>query len=348
MTEKKKRGRKPLNHYYSNLKENNTNDIPHIKTIVNNTSQLIKLNITYDDILEAKDKRVKHIRELNEMKDKDEITLLEELYTKQKSKDNESIIFKRQINNKMYNVKLYNESFLEKVYSNITEFKEYTNQNIKCWWCRNYFENYPIGIPKSIKKICSDRDAEDYITTHKDKLRYIFCDNDNNNDKKKRRDIYEVIENNTIEYTFNVHGCFCSFNCCLSYCNENKIKRDYLKLMYKKLYNGASYNDIIKPAPHWQFLKEYGGTLTIDEFRHEFKCLNNIHSIYKYPMIYIPNQSEIHDLQDIHNKYIEDINKNYNTTLNISKKHINKESRKRIDKYNNVQKGSVFSFFKKS
>lgn len=72
--------------------------------------------------------------------------------------------------------------------------------------------------------------------------------------------------------TFYCTGNYCSFNCIKKYnleLNDSLTwKRDSLiNLFYFKLYN--EYKEI-SPAPHWMILKEYGGCLTIDEFRNNF------------------------------------------------------------------------------
>lgn len=71
--------------------------------------------------------------------------------------------------------------------------------------------------------------------------------------------------------TFYCKGHFCSWNCKKTYnleLNDSLTwKRDSLiNLEYYLTY--GEYKDII-PAPHWMCLDEYGGNLTIDEFR---KC----------------------------------------------------------------------------
>ena len=69
---------------------------------------------------------------------------------------------------------------------------------------------------------------------------------------------------------FKVTGNFCSPNCVKSYALNSKIyaKNSYLVgFMYRQLF-GAYYN--IKPAPPIQCLKEYGGKLTIEEYRKNF------------------------------------------------------------------------------
>jgi hypothetical protein len=69
--------------------------------------------------------------------------------------------------------------------------------------------------------------------------------------------------------TFFCHGHFCSFNCMKSYnldLNDSLLwKRESLiNLLYFMTY--SEYKEIT-PAPHWITLEEYGGTLTLDEFR---------------------------------------------------------------------------------
>ena len=69
---------------------------------------------------------------------------------------------------------------------------------------------------------------------------------------------------------FKVTGNFCSPNCVKTFAINSKLhsQKSYLiGFMYRKLF-GANY--IIKPAPPIQCLKEYGGKLTIEEFRETF------------------------------------------------------------------------------
>lgn len=85
---------------------------------------------------------------------------------------------------------------------------------------------------------------------------------------------------------FRVKGIFCSFACMLAYARNTKgieYKQYLIKFLYKKL-TGSQYDDILyKEAPSRYTLKEFGGHLTIDEFRK----LSNEHTFYKmieYPM----------------------------------------------------------------
>ena len=69
---------------------------------------------------------------------------------------------------------------------------------------------------------------------------------------------------------FKVTGNFCSPNCVKTYALNSKIYQNRIYLighMYRKLF-GPNYT--IKPAPPIQTLKEYGGKLSIEEFRANF------------------------------------------------------------------------------
>jgi hypothetical protein len=83
---------------------------------------------------------------------------------------------------------------------------------------------------------------------------------------------------------YNVRGVFCSFACMLAYTNNTKglqPKRYLINYLYKKLTGVFGIN--FKEAPSKYILKEFGGLLTIEEFRK----LSSEHKSYKmieYPM----------------------------------------------------------------
>lgn len=79
-------------------------------------------------------------------------------------------------------------------------------------------------------------------------------------------------------------GNFCSYNCAMSYnidLNDEKtsIRNSLINLLYQKTYN---QNELIKPAPSWQVLKDYGGILSIEEFRNNLKT-NTEDYVYLHP-----------------------------------------------------------------
>lgn len=67
---------------------------------------------------------------------------------------------------------------------------------------------------------------------------------------------------------FYCYGNFCSYNCAHSFnldTNDNVWKKNsLLHLMYFKTYKT---NVNITQAPHWSLLKDFGGSLTIEQFR---------------------------------------------------------------------------------
>lgn len=87
--------------------------------------------------------------------------------------------------------------------------------------------------------------------------------------------------------TFFCIGNFCSYNCCKAYnidLNDFNIsKRDSLiNLMYFLTYKRHKN---IKPAPSWLILEEFGGYLSISEFRKNFDNNNNDYVLLHPPLI---------------------------------------------------------------
>jgi len=78
------------------------------------------------------------------------------------------------------------------------------------------------------------------------------------------------VEYNKITQEFTVYGCFCSFNCAKAYIilnsmsNEHIEKISLLQLLYFKMNNKL---DNIEPAPPKEILEDYGGNMTIDNYR---------------------------------------------------------------------------------
>ena len=78
---------------------------------------------------------------------------------------------------------------------------------------------------------------------------------------------------------YETDGIFCGFSCCLAYIRENKKNPIYLDsehLLRKIYYDFFKSTDIIC-SPHWRILKEYGGTVTIEEFRNNISRMDYIH-----------------------------------------------------------------------
>lgn len=135
---------------------------------------------------------------------------------------------------------------------------------------KNNYKFYNKKIERNIKVMkyyIDEFDTGNEILTSK--FRCYNCHHNFNN-----KPYFLPIDYNSELQRFKVTGNFCSPNCVKSYALNSKIYSSKCYLighMYRKLF-GATYQ--IKPAPPLHSLKEYGGTLTIDEFRTNFN--NNI------------------------------------------------------------------------
>jgi hypothetical protein len=67
---------------------------------------------------------------------------------------------------------------------------------------------------------------------------------------------------------YYVDGVFCSIECCLAFISENSSNPLY---QYSEHYLRDIFSfDDQKCAPHWRLLENYGGNMTIEEFRKSF------------------------------------------------------------------------------
>lgn len=138
---------------------------------------------------------------------------------------------------------------------------------VYCFWCRHAFSSQPIGCP---------------IRFHPRRVRKVMT-------SELTGETYELVQavttktaltisTDTIEAYYETDGGFCSFNCCLAFIRDNTHNQLYSKSeellmkMYIEIFN-VDYSSMkrINPAPSWRLLKEYGGFMTIDEFRASFQ-----------------------------------------------------------------------------
>ena len=123
---------------------------------------------------------------------------------------------------------------------------------------------------------------------------------------------------------YHVKGYFCSFNCALSYNDNENIdylikqeRRCLLNLLYSIM---EEKHDIIKKAPRKECLIKFGGILTIEEFRKNSKT---------YKLTYPPILPLIPELEEI--ELIKD-NKDITLNKNISQR-FNKKSNTSLDNF---------------
>jgi hypothetical protein len=143
-----------------------------------------------------------------------------------------------------------------------------SSTNKPCWWCRHTFYTRPIGCP----------------------LKYIHdkppgLERDRIVEKFEKADLPT---DGKVDF-FETEGYFCSLPCCKGYILDQKGYIRYkeslglLYMMCKILYgsnwkttatviedDGKAASEDIPAAPSWKLLKEYGGHLSIQEFRASF------------------------------------------------------------------------------
>jgi hypothetical protein len=159
--------------------------------------------------------------------------------------------------------------------SSKTELEYKTNKH--CFWCRNPFNTVPIGCPIRYFPCQIQKSYHSEITKDTYNIKENISDfqckyiekytSDNNINVKVHKDGY-----------YEVDGVFCSFNCCASFIKENKQNKLYsssyylLQKMYIDMFDSPPVN--ISPAPSWRLLKEYGGHLSIEQYRSTFNLVN--------------------------------------------------------------------------
>lgn len=87
---------------------------------------------------------------------------------------------------------------------------------------------------------------------------------------------------------FDTEGIFCSFNCMCSYLHENSNNIAYkdsgtlMYLMYKTIFGEYPLKMNIRKALSWKLLKQYGGNLSIEDFREMFNIVNTLTKNIEY------------------------------------------------------------------
>lgn len=135
------------------------------------------------------------------------------------------------------------------------------------------------------------------------------------------------IKYDEIKNIFVCYGIFCSFNCALLYNITYKIKDSshLLYYLYKKCNIKNLTDNYFTQAPPRETLQMFGGILTIEQYRQNFKTLNTF-DIYTYPVIFV--NREIHQ----HIKY------NYQDNSNNSNFIITQSEQIEIPKNKNKNK----------
>jgi len=163
---------------------------------------------------------------------------------------------------------------------------------IKCFWCKNGFEWIPIGCPIKYVNPLIEKSYISQITKDKYYMRENII-------KSKLKNLVNIDQNFEItSLPFNHYltdGIFCSFNCCLAFIKDNPHD-----ILYKESYSllHCMYFDLvgkqmakIVQSPHWRLLKDFGGHLSIDDFRKnlnivDYKFMFNLRDMHSISKVY--------------------------------------------------------------
>lgn len=187
------------------------------------------------------------------------------------------------------------------------------NLKYNCYWCRYKFDSTPIGCPikyiskKAVKNYYSEVSKDFYtikenITRrrsqmlHDNRGKFVFTHIDNNacgtNGGSSGGGGNCTINISNKDH-YSTDGIFCSFNCCKAFIKDNKHNKLYensdilLNKLYQDMYNVKTI--VINPSPHWRLLIEYGGYLTIQQFRDNFnKTTYESHGVIRNTDIFKP------------------------------------------------------------
>lgn len=162
---------------------------------------------------------------------------------------------------------------------------------IKCFWCKQNFDWNPLGCPIKYVNPLIEKSYISQITKDKYYMRENIV-------KSKLK---SLVNNQNFEITtfpfdhYLTDGIFCSFNCTLSFIKDNSHD-----ILYKESYSllHSMYFDLVGkkmakiiPSPHWRLLKDFGGHLSIEEFRQnlntvDYKFMFNLRDMHAISKVY--------------------------------------------------------------
>lgn len=147
-----------------------------------------------------------------------------------------------------------------------------------CWWCRTGFTSIPIGCPiKYNKNNPGTLDAERFAQHIKQ---------------------MNLVTDGTCDF-FETEGLFCSYSCAKSYALEElskgkmrfKKSLTLLSLLRSKSEGPEAVSEPISSAPSWKMINEWGGPLSIKEFRDSPGRVEYVETVnVRRPMMYSTSQ----------------------------------------------------------
>lgn len=167
-----------------------------------------------------------------------------------------------------------------KTTSKLTTFVDYIKYgslpyktDLSCWHDRHPFSTSPIGCPvRYVEKMVDKHTPTSAVAI-------MPTPHSGSNDTPVSDSVKKTLPKISTNNYYLTMGVFCSFPCVLAFINANRHNPLYkdskvlLHSLYYKLY-GSELK--ISPANDWQCLKNYGGHLSIEEFRRSFCTCNYV------------------------------------------------------------------------
>lgn len=149
---------------------------------------------------------------------------------------------------------------------------------LHCFWCRHPFPHRPIGIPlvyvphRLHKQYHSEITQDSYIlrenvdrALHKIMSPAVHTEST----PSPRKHATAVVPQYRDYYITD--GIYCSFNCALAYIRDHRHDPLYRtsEMLLRKIYHEVYGTDAstVEPSPSWRLLMNYGGHLTIEDYR---------------------------------------------------------------------------------
>ena len=214
------------------------------------------------------------------------ITIVSIIFTNDKPPDNTTNI--TELSEMKSNTNINSISFLDetkRIYQCSVSMIDFTTGKdtefliYSCYWCRLPFDTKSIGCP--ITYISNKASKKYYSEVSKDN--YTIKENITNMKKNildtKQSFVFIPLNNSSVinvneRAFYSCDGNFCSFNCAKAFIKDNKHNSlyEHSEFLLSKLYFDmfGEKNVVINPAPHWRLLVDYGGNLTINQFRDNF------------------------------------------------------------------------------
>lgn len=164
---------------------------------------------------------------------------------------------------------------------------------LHCFWCRHPFPHRPVSVPLSYVPNRIHKQYQSEITNDTYILRENI-DSENKNVQSILQPSLQALTNSVLKKTKIVvqprdyyisDGTFCSFNCALAFIRDQKSNPIYCdsETLLTKIYHDTFGMDAVRlqSSPSWRLLRNYGGHLTIEDFRRnlfkiDYKAIGNL------------------------------------------------------------------------